>query len=69
VLATFALSFSANSGRVPVVFRQFENKKLNVEKLFTVLKNGSYFTEIKEAFLAKQKMFSVGLLILPEPKK
>jgi len=37
--------------------------------LFTVLKNGSYFTEIKEAFLAKPKMFSVGLLILPEPKK
>jgi hypothetical protein len=38
---------------------------LKLEKLFTVLKRGNYFTKIKENFLVKLKMVSVDYYFTP----
>jgi hypothetical protein len=49
----------AGFGVVLATVREFENEKFKLEKWFIVLKNENYFTEIKEDFSVKSKMFSV----------
>jgi hypothetical protein len=41
------------------VVRRFDKEDLKLEKWFMVFKKETHFTEVKEAFLIKLKIFSV----------